>query len=306
MENKDQKQYDRKQFIRDTIKMTAGIALWSSSSAAYGISAAGGRKEYTVQDVIDIILQSYPGERFKDTVDTIKSGTATATVTGIVTTMFPTVEVITKAIEQKANLIIAHEPAFFNGSDNKEWIKDNRLVALKTDLLNNNNITIWRFHDYCHAIKPDMISYGFAKKAGWLPYFKPGELMLNIPSMRLSDLAKHLKKKLGIHMLRIIGDPSMSCQTIALLPGAWGGQRQMTTVNENQPDVLVVGEATEWETVEYIRDTKALGLHTSLIVLGHSVSEEPGMEWTADWLKGKLDGVPVSHIPSGDPFTWIF
>ena len=80
---------------------------------------------------------------------------------------------------------------------------------------------------------------------------------------------------------------------------------QITTVESDQPDVLIVGEVSEWETAEYIRDRQALGAKTSLLILGHAVSEEPGMEYFVDWLQPKLGGVQVSHVPSRDPFTWI-
>jgi putative NIF3 family GTP cyclohydrolase 1 type 2 len=48
-----------------------------------------------------------------------------------------------------------------------------------------------------------------------------------------------------------------------------------------------------------------LGMDISLIVLGHTVSEEPGMEWMAEWLQPKLPGIKVTHIASNDPFTWV-
>jgi hypothetical protein len=68
---------------------------------------------------------------------------------------------------------------------------------------------------------------------------------------------------------------------------------------------LIVGEVSEWETAEYIRDANLLGKKIALIVLGHSVSEEPGMEWMVDWLQPKLSDVKVTHVASGNPFTWV-
>ena len=102
-----------------------------------------------------------------------------------------------------------------------------------------------------------------------------------------------------------MGDLSQSCSTISMLPGSAGGQRQVSLVEEKKPDVLIVGEQVEWETTEYIRDARKLGAKTALIILGHSVSEEPGMEALADWLSPKIPGITISHIPSGDPFTWL-
>jgi len=116
---------------------------------------------------------------------------------------------------------------------------------------------------------------------------------------------QHLKKKLDIAHVRVIGNLSQKCERIALLPGAGGGQMQMAVVEKEKPDVLIVGEVHEWETAEYIRDTQQLGGKTSLVVLGHSVSEEPGLQWLQEWLQPKTGGLKVQHIVSGNPFTWV-
>ena len=50
----------------------------------------------TIQQVIDLIIKDIPGAPFPKTVDTIKAGDPNQTVTGIVTTMFATVDVIRK------------------------------------------------------------------------------------------------------------------------------------------------------------------------------------------------------------------
>jgi putative NIF3 family GTP cyclohydrolase 1 type 2 len=89
------------------------------------------------------------------------------------------------------------------------------------------------------------------------------------------------------------------------LPGAWAGQNQIKRIDTDAPDVLIVGELHEWETAEYIRDARLLGSKTSLVVLGHSVSEEPGMEYLVEWLQPKLEGLKVTHIASNNPFTWV-
>jgi putative NIF3 family GTP cyclohydrolase 1 type 2 len=38
-----------------------------------------------------------------------------------------------------------------------------------------------------------------------------------------------------------------------------------------------------------------------LIAIGHEVSEEPGMAYLVEWLGERLPGVPITHIPAGDP-----
>ena len=80
---------------------------------------------------------------------------------------------------------------------------------------------------------------------------------------------------------------------------------QIGLTEREKPVVLIVGELHEWETAEYIRDARQLGSKISLIILGHSVSEEPGMEWLVEWLQPKLPELKITHIASEDPFTWI-
>jgi putative NIF3 family GTP cyclohydrolase 1 type 2 len=72
-----------------------------------------------------------------------------------------------------------------------------------------------------------------------------------------------------------------------------------------EPDLLICGELNEWETSEYVRDARYQGRQLSLVVLGHAVSEEPGMQALVPWLEARLPGVPVKHFASGDPFTWV-
>ena len=64
----------------------------------------------TVRQVIELILKSIPGAPFPSTVDTIKAGDIDQQVTGIVTTMFATIDVIRQTAKAGANFIIAHEP----------------------------------------------------------------------------------------------------------------------------------------------------------------------------------------------------
>jgi putative NIF3 family GTP cyclohydrolase 1 type 2 len=263
------------------------------------------QKEYTVQDVIDLILKEIPIPPFKQSVDTIKSGSNDQIVTGIVTTMFATVEVIRKAVALNANFIIVHEPTFYNHTDDMNWTGNNEIVKQKKELLNEHGIVVWRFHDYWHAYRPDGITYGVLKRANWLQFNKNAEKTFTIPVSSLKQIVEHLKKSLNIDHVRVIGDLSANIEKISLLPGAWGGQNQISTTEKEKPDLVIVGEVHEWEMAEYIRDARLLGSKTSLIVLGHSVSEEPGMEWLLEWLQPKLEGIKVTHIASNNPFTWV-
>jgi len=295
---------ERRSFLAAALKAAGAAALLALPGKGLTTDLHPPETTYTVQEIIDLILKEIPGAPFAHTVDTIKSGNAGQKVTGIVTTMFATIKVIEDAAGMNANFIIAHEPTFYNHEDDIHWVLHNEVLKKKQDLLQQHQIAIWRFHDYWHSHLPDGIGYGVLKMAGWLPYYQPDKKMVQLPPLSLKELLLQLKKNLAINHMRVIGDPDQICERIALLPGAAGGQRQILLAENEKPDVLIVGEVHEWETAEYIRDARQLGSKISLIVLGHGVSEEPGMAWLVEWLGPKLPGLPINHLASGDPFIW--
>jgi putative NIF3 family GTP cyclohydrolase 1 type 2 len=297
--------YQRRSFITGILKAAGATALLTVAETGKANTKKPAMKDYTVQDIMDIILKEIPGAPFTQTVDTLKSGSADQKVTGIITTMFATVDIIKLAAKLNANFIIAHEPTFYNHTDDPNWVADNKIVKAKQELLAQHGIAVWRFHDYWHSHKPDGILYGVLKKAGWQKYYNEGDRFLKIPRASLKNITEHLKTSLSIQHVRVIGDLSLDCEKIGIWPGAAGGQRQVDYVEKNDPDLLIIGETPEWETAEYFRDTVALGNKRALIILGHSVSEEPGMEWLVEWLKPKLPELKITHVPSQSPFTWI-
>lgn len=290
----------RRHFLSQAALSAGAFALLSPK-----MLSGAAPKAYTVQQIIDLILKEGNLKSIPDTVDTLKSGSPDQVVTGIVTTMFATASVIEQAVKLRANFIIAHEPTFYNHRDDPEWVKGNWVVKKKQALLEKHKITVWRFHDYCHSLKPDAIRYGVVKKAGWIQYYKNDSPALTIPATTLGDLVKHIKSRLGIQKLRVIGDLGQQCSKLAIMPGAAGGQRQVSVAIAEKPDVLIVGETPEWEGVEFARDGRLLGSKLALIVLGHAVSEEPGMEYFVEWLQPKISGLKVTHVASLDPFQWI-
>ena len=299
--DKNNSKFPRRDFIASlaaTVGLTAIPGLSNGTVFTHSI-----QPQMTVQQVIDVILKEIPGAPFPKTVDTIKSGDGQKVVTGIVTTMFATVDVIRRTASLGANFIIAHEPTYYNHLDDTAWLDGDPVYQFKSDLLKKNGIVVWRFHDYWHTHRPDGVLMGVLEKMGWKSYYnKDNPPMISHPGMTLQEIVTQAKKGLGIRQVRIIGDSKQVCKRIALVPGAAGGTMQIKLLQKEKPDVLIVGEVHEWETAEYVRDARAMGMSTSLIVLGHAESEEPGMEWLVPWLQPKVGGLKVTHVASHNPF----
>lgn len=259
---------------------------------------------YTVNEVIQTILKEVPGSPFPDTVDTLKAGDGSAPVRGIVTTFIATLDVLRGAVDAGANFIITHEPTYFNHRDEVDWLVKDPLYAVKHQYILDHQLAIWRFHDHWHAYRPDGVVTGLLQQLGWEPYRDADrDDLYHLPPTTLGALADFFKQAFGLAHIRMVGDPAMRIAHVALWVGAYYGQTQIQAIGEGGAEVLVCGEASEWQVYEYVRDANAAGQPKGLIILGHERSEEPGMAYLAEWLKPRFPGLPIQHIPAGDPLT---
>ncbi|MGH9591967.1 MAG: Nif3-like dinuclear metal center hexameric protein, partial [Bryobacteraceae bacterium] len=152
---------------------------------------------------------------------------------------------------------------------------------------------------------PDGILTGVVRALHWQAFQNSSDPNLFVmPETTLADLAARMKQRLGINVVRVVGDPSMKVTRVALAPGASGPDRHRELFHRDNPEVLAIGEVPEWETIEYVADAASEGKHRALILLGHIPSEQAGMEYCAEWLKAFISEVPVEFIPTREPF-WL-
>lgn len=267
---------------------------------------AWGQKPLTARQVIEKIRLQIGAPVDPNTVDTFKAGDPETRVSGIATTFLATYAVLQEAVASGANLIITHEPTFYNHLDETAFLKSDPVFEQKMAYIREHHLVIWRFHDQWHWRRPDGIIEGFTQAVGWEKYRRPyEENSFTLPPTTVGQLAADLQAKLNSRVIRIVGDPGLRVTNVAYLPGASGEIKEIKELERDDVQVLVAGEAREWETVEYVRDAAAEGRRKALILLGHEVSEEPGMEYCARWLRGLFPGVPVTFIPAGEPFQSV-
>ncbi|QDK78072.1 NGG1p interacting factor NIF3 [Spirosoma sp. KCTC 42546] len=295
----------RRKFVVNLTKAVGTTMLINTPGLIQAEQLWANQESITVGQVMDMILKTIPNAPFPKTVDTLKSGNASQNVTGIVSTMFATIEVIEKTIGAGANFIIAHEPTFYNHLDETDWLQNDPVFRHKQELLTKNGIALWRFHDYWHSHRPDGIQTGMLTALGWEKYADAQDAhIITLPATPLKQLITHVKGKLGIKQVRVVGDVTQRCQRVLLMPGAAGGRSQIAAIEKVKPDVIFCGESSEWETPEYVRDARRQGQNVSLVIMGHIMSEAAGMEWLVPWLKPKLPGLKITYIPSENAFTY--
>src|SRR6185312_8619030 len=78
---------------------------------------AGASAAVTAQEIVDRIKKSIGVDWTSDDVDTFKAGDPSTIVTGVVTTSMATLDVLQKAVQAGANLIITAAPTFYSRAD---------------------------------------------------------------------------------------------------------------------------------------------------------------------------------------------
>jgi putative NIF3 family GTP cyclohydrolase 1 type 2 len=281
-----------------------------------GMAAAGGVLSERVADALAAATASLTAgqvvERIKanvgipwrtETVDRMIAGSPDTPVTGIATIMMATLEMIERAQAAGRNMVISHEPTFWSHQDDVSQLKDDEVYKYKLDFIEKNKMAVFHFHDHWHGHKPDGIATGMARELGWEKYqHAENPKLFTLPETTLARLAAELETKLKAGTIRVVGDPTLAVRRVI---ASWGYVSEfpgLPLLGRPDIDVLIVGETREWEVVEYAQDLIASGKKKGLVLLGHVVSEQAGMKYCAEWLKGFVTEVPVEYLEEKNPF----
>lgn len=244
-----------------------------------------------IAEVIERIRASH-GPQEESTCDVVKCGDQEQECTGVLVTCFASVDMIREAIDRGANLIVVHEPLFWNHEDKTDWIMESKVFREKMALLKKGNIVVWRDHDYIHGgtpkeegrTLPDGIFCGIAQELGWERYAVNSELkplVFRIPATNAQKLGQILKEKLALNGIRIIGDKSTNVSTVFICKHLSGNEwdlRKIKRIEQEGADAIIPLEIVDWTLPAYVRDCCQLGEKKVVYNLGHFNFEEFGMK----------------------------
>ena len=269
-------------------------------------AASAQERPLTAREVVQRIQDHVGVPWQEETIDTFKAGDPDTKVSGIAVTMMATFDVLQRAVASGENLIITHEPTFYNHLDDFAEIpqkENDPVLAGKLSFIKEHHLVVWRFHDHWHRRTPDGIEAGMTHALGWEAFQdKQNQYFFTIPETTLDKLATFLKNRLELHTMRVVGDPHMKVARVALSPGSAGMQREIGALEKPDIQLLITGESREWETVEYAADAVSEKKNKALIILGHIPSEQAGMEECIRWLKTFVSEIPVNFVPAAQPF----
>jgi putative NIF3 family GTP cyclohydrolase 1 type 2 len=291
----------------------APLALGRTASAA----------ALTARELIDRITAQIGVPWKPETVDGLKAGDPATVVTGIVTTAMATMAVLQQAVKAGANVVISSQPTFYARADARtpppprgpgggppgglpptppaEAPADPVFTA-KNAFIDRHQLVIVRLGDHWRLRAPDPLAVGLAQAMGWTKHQVTGDpRRYDVPAVTVDALVAAIAKKLRASGgIRVVGDARTSVSRVGLLPGSTPIQASLKMLPD--VDAILAGEVREWESVEYARDHVAAGHRKALILVGRVLSEDPGMQVCAEWLKTVIPGLPVRHIAVGDPY----
>ena len=257
----------------------------------------------TANEVVEKIKMNVGVPWRTETVDKIVGGSGAGVVKGIATTMMATLDVVQRAAAAGKNFIITHEPTFYTHLDTFEGMAKNPTYQYKAEFLKKHDMAVFRFHDHWHAHHPDGIATGMVRALGWDKNIDPvNSRGFTFEGVPLARFAKEMQSRLHVRSMRVVGDPALPVNRVIANWGYASGDGGMRALSQPDVDLLVVGEAREWEVVEYVQDQIAAGKKKALIVLGHVVSEQAGMQYCAEWIKSFVTEVPVEFMAAAEPF----
>ncbi|MGI4852590.1 MAG: Nif3-like dinuclear metal center hexameric protein [Janthinobacterium lividum] len=280
--------------------VAATRALLAATPSAGALTAAA---------VLDRIQQDRADQWKLATDGTLKAGGPATPITGIVTTALASMSVLQAAVQAGANMVITSEPLFFSKQDSPTppvlpvaGAPLDPVVTAKAAFLQQHRMVVLRLKEPWNVQAPNPFVVGFAQDLRWMRYVDRSDpARLTLPAMPLEAFARVVKARLGNRGgMRVVGDRHLVMRSVGFLPGSTPLQSALEMLP--QVDVIVAGEVREWETVEYVRDTVALGGRKALVYVGRVVSEEPGMRQCARWLQTIVPEVRCSFLSAGDPY----
>ena len=236
------------------------------------------------------------------TCDTVKHGDAQKEVRRVAVCMIGTADVIRAAHAWGADLLIVHEPLYYDHMDRPS---DDPVTRAKQALVQESDMVIYRYHDHMHGKETDEVPQGefhYLGLCGTLeksPYNASSVLSLREP-VTARELAQRMETRLGLKHVRMVGDIDAEVTKIAACFGTPAGVFQL--LKNEEIGLVLTGETCEWQLGEYARDAAALGFHKALIVMGHIGSERDGMRLLTERLRNRYPELEFTYFECGEVY----
>ncbi len=307
---------NRREFIGKSVLKTAAI----SALPIGGTGRAAARSmdtPVTVQKVHDYLRRM--GAKWipldsKQTVDTVKSGSPEMKVKGIATAWMGYLDTLKKAHEDGCNLLIVHEPIYYNHLDNDPTGFALKSARRKKEFLEKTGLAVVRCHDVWDRVAGIGICDSWARFLGLEKELHRSSnpdptlarlyhVAYEVEPIRAGDFAASVAARVASHghdNVMFIGPKDKIVRSVAVGTGACTRFNRMVT--ELNVDLTVCSD----DGFTFWRDgALAIDMDYPVVIASHSSSEEIGMLRMAERLAEVFPQVPVKHIAEKCMFRQI-
>jgi hypothetical protein len=187
-----------------------------------------------------------------------------------------TFDVLRRAAAAGKNLVITHEPTFYNDRDLVADLESDPVYLSKQRFIAEHDLVVWRFHDHAHAMRPDPLVAGSARALGWTPYASPTEpriYVLRRPRLGAGDGRREAARRSRDQDRRRSHDESDA--------GEYGPGYGIPALAPPSTCRLAVRSARSGQQPNTCSTRPRPDSRKAMIALGHMMSEDHGMQEVA-------------------------
>lgn len=250
-----------------------------------------------IRKILDLLESQGEWVNRSYTRDRILFGNDQKDVNKVIVCWVATKDIIHYAIEHDVHFIITHENAFYMASTSLPTVVFESQKE-KEDLLNKNDITLYRCHDLWDLYPEYGVKDQWAKVLG-LNFEKSNTHSFlryaNDVDMTVEELAHHIIQQIKPYYqygIEVIGDMTKKVKRLGIGTGACTDVFEMS---EHEVDACLVSDdgINNWTAVQWAMDN-----NLPLIVINHMTCEAPGIECLAKYLNEQLPEVEFTYIPN--------
>ncbi len=273
---------------------------------------------------VDLILRAAMGHPMTTAMyEGLCAGNGLWTVRGAAVCYMPTLDLLRRAARERKNLIISREhPFFLHGGLNYAYttggleaaLKEDPVVKAKQEIINANQIMVYRFGAVWDQYQPDAQSRALAKALGLIPNAAPlaqrrRGVVCDMPPATLTALAQAAATRLKALSCRTVGDARRSVTRVAVLAGETDPKEALAELlADPRIDGVIAGAGGVVDEVDgalaYFQDLISTGRKIALLAIGYGPSQEPGTAEMARWMRGVLPDLPLEFWHVTDA-AWI-
>ena len=248
-------------------------------------------------ELLQHMIQASPWVDPAWTVDEIKAGDGERSLSTVAVCWFPSLANLRRAVELGCELLITHEPVWWDHYDRPGGWRERGPGLEKTNLLHETGLVVLRLHDTWDNWPVLGIRDSFARGLGLERFI--GEdatrwhATYQVPEQTLRAFARHVASRvasLGERTVQVMGDPEKRICHPSLGVGCGGPAEDMIEMGS---DVLIVcfDGASYWSE----RD-RLLEQGVGVITLEHGTTEMWGLESLARYVSDTWPRLEVHYL----------